>query len=133
MCRRRAPDRGTCDQHNGWSATTWTGEPWSTQALKRNVRSGRGDRKRLADLNPVSSTGWQTGLLKPAHRAYWDTRRRNSGPALQARRINWKDRLEGIAQNDTPSETADGHRKVGATPTPRIFSGKKKTGQSAQF
>lgn len=80
----------------GWSATTGQVEPWVYQRLSETFVLDEAMRKRLADLNPASSSRMANRLLEASDRAYW-TPDAATLAALQAAADQLEDRLEGIA------------------------------------
>jgi magnesium chelatase subunit H len=80
----------------GWSATTGQVEPWVYQRLSETFVLDEVMRKRLADLNPASSSRMANRLLEASDRAYW-TPDAATLAALQAAADQLEDRMEGIA------------------------------------
>ena len=80
----------------GWSATTGQVEPWVYQRLSETFVLDEEMRKRLADLNPASSSRMANRLLEASDRAYW-TPDAATLAALQAAADQLEDRMEGIA------------------------------------
>jgi magnesium chelatase subunit H len=80
----------------GWSATTGQVEPWVYQRLSETFVLDEAMRKRLADLNPASSSRMANRLLEASERAYW-TPDAATLAALQAAADQLEDRMEGVA------------------------------------
>ena len=95
--RRRAPDRGACDQHAGLVGHHQAGGPLGLSAPVGNLRAGRGDAPAAGRPEPRSlAPAWPNRLLEASDRNYWQPDAATLA-ALQGAADELEDRLEGIA------------------------------------
>ena len=80
----------------GWSATTGQVDDWVYQRISETFVLDEEMRKRLADLNPTSSSRMANRLLEASDRNYWSPDEATLA-ALQDAADALEDRLEGVA------------------------------------
>ncbi|MEM9176512.1 MAG: magnesium chelatase subunit H [Myxococcota bacterium] len=79
----------------GWSATTGQVDEWVYERIANTFLLDEEMRKRLAELNPVASTGMASRLLEAQERNYWSPDDETL-EALRAAESALEDNLEGI-------------------------------------